>query len=71
MKIEPCIPKEWKEYQIQYKWKESVYNIVVKNPDGKNVIENNTSKVILNGNEVENYIKLDGSRNVYNIEVIM
>ncbi|MCI8412166.1 MAG: hypothetical protein HFJ40_07080, partial [Clostridia bacterium] len=71
MKIEPCIPKEWKEYQIQYKWKESVYNIIVKNPDGKNVIDDNTSKVILNGNKVENHIKLDGSRNVYNIEVIM
>lgn len=36
MKIEPCIPKDWKEYQIQYKWKESIYNIIVKNPNGKN-----------------------------------
>ena len=35
MKIEPCIPKEWKEYQIQYKWKESIYNIRIKNPNGK------------------------------------
>lgn len=71
LKIAPCIPKDWKEYQMHYKWKESIYNIKVKNPDCKNVFEKGISKVILNGNEVENKIKLDGSRNVYNIEVIM
>lgn len=68
MAIEPCIPKDWKEYQIQYKWKESIYNIHVKNPDRKNT---GVNRVILNGNEIENKIKLDGSRKVYNIEVIM
>ena len=68
LKFEPCIPKDWKEYQIQYKWKESIYNIRVKNPDGKN---SGVIKIILNGEEVENKIKLDGSRNVYQIEVIM
>ena len=68
LKIDPCIPKEWKEYQIQYKWKESIYNIKIKNPEGKNT---GVSKVIFNGKEVENYIKLDGDRNVHQIEVIM
>ena len=68
LKIEPCIPKDWKEYQIRYKWKESIYNIKIKNPDGKNT---GIKKVILIGNEVKNSIKLDGSRNVYNVEVIM
>ena len=68
LSIEPCIPKDWKEYQIQYKWKESVYNIQVKNPDRKNV---GVSKVLLNGNEVENKIRLDGGRNIYQIEVVL
>ena len=68
IRIEPCIPKEWKEYQMQYKWKESIYHIKIKNPEGKNT---GVSKVILNGKEVENRIKLDGSRNIYQIEVIM
>ena len=71
LKIEPCIPKDWKQYQIQYKWKESVYNIIVNNPNGKNTFENGICKVILNGNEVGNLIKLDGSRNIYQIEVIL
>ena len=39
-----------------------------KNPDGKN---SGVKKIILNGEEVENRIKLDGQRNVYQIEVIM
>ena len=68
--IKPCIPKDWKEYQIQYKWGLSVYNIVIKNPNLKNVFDDD-SKVFLNGNLVENKIKLDGSTNVYNIEVIL
>ena len=71
LKIQPCIPSNWKEYQIKYKWKDSIYNITVKNPEGKNGFEQNTSKIFLNGNEVENYIKLDGSRNEYEIEVIL
>ena len=66
LRIEPCIPKDWKEYTIKYRWKESIYNIKVMNPEGKNT---GVSKVTLDGNEVENNIKLDGSNTVYNIEV--
>ena len=66
--IDPCIPKDWKEYQIQYKWKDSIYHINVKNPNGKN---RGVEKVILDNNEVENKIKLDGSRKIYHIEVIL
>ena len=68
LKIEPCIPKEWKEYTIRYKWKESIYNIKIKNPEQKNT---GVERIILNREEVENNIKLDGGNRVYNIEVIM
>lgn len=68
LKIEPCIPKEWKEYQVQYKWKESVYNIKVKNPEGKST---GVKLIKMNGNKIEEAIKLDGSGNIYNIEVEM
>ena len=40
----------------------------MKNPNGKN---REVTKVILDGNEVENKIKLDGSRKIYHIEVIL
>lgn len=71
LKIEPCITKEWKEYQIQYRWKESIYNIKVKNPNGKNLFEEENSKILLNGNVSKNHFKLDDGRNIYNIEVIL
>lgn len=67
IKFCPCIPKDWKEYQIKYKWKQSVYNITIKNIEGKNT---GVSKVIVNGEENENSIKLQET-GIYNIEVIM
>ena len=71
LKLEPCIPKDWKIYEIKYQYKESIYHITIKNAKEKNSFEDGVSKVFLNGNEVENLIKLDGSRNVYEIEVHM
>ena len=68
MTIDPCIPRDWKEYQIQYKWKDSIYHINVKNPNNKN---RGVTKVLLDNNEVENKIKLDGERKIYHIEVIL
>ena len=61
IKIEPCIPKEWEEYQIKYRWKKSIYNIKVKNPNKKNT---GVEKVIVNGKEQENKIKLDENENI-------
>lgn len=66
--IEPCIPKDWKEYLMRYKWKDSIYNIKVINTNQKNT---GVEKVLLNGEEVENKIKLDGSNRVCHIEVYM
>ena len=71
LKIEPCIPKDWKEYNVKYRWKESFYNITVKNPNAKNTFDKELSKVFLNENEVQNLIKLDGSKNIYKIEVVL
>ena len=68
MKFEPCIPKDWKEYLIRYKWGKSIYNIKIKNPNQKNA---GVEKVFLNGNEVANGIRLDGNNRIFNVEVIM
>ena len=67
MSIEPCIPKDWKEYNIKYKWKDSFYNIVVKNPNGKNC---GVEEVLLNGEKVTNAIRLQ-DKGIYNVEIIL
>ena len=69
LSIEPCIPKDWKEYSMQYHFGDSIYNIKVKNPDGKNI---GVTKMIFNGEEIkETKIKLQSNNTVNEIEVIM
>lgn len=67
MSIEPCIPKDWKEYNIKYKWKDSFYNIVVRNPNGKNC---SVEEVLLNGEKTTNDIRLQ-DKGIYNVEIKM
>ena len=67
--IDPCISKNWKEYEINYKYKTSMYHIRVKNPNGKNV---GVSKFFANDEEiVDKKIFLQDDGKIYNIEVIM
>lgn len=69
LKIAPCISKEWKEYEIQYKYKTSIYKIKVKNLNKKNT---GVEKFILNGKEIEEkQILLQDNCKIYNIEIFM
>ena len=68
LKIEPCIPNDWKEYAIRYKFKDSIYHIKVTNKNGKNT---GVEKIYLNEVETENKIILDGSGKVFKIDVKM
>ena len=65
LKINPCIPKEWKEYRIDYVYRDSIYHIKVKNENSKNTGE---VKVTLDGKNVENGIILENT-GIYNVEV--
>ena len=65
--INPCIPKDWKEYTIKYKYGRTIYNIKVKNPNKKNYGVTNFK---INGEEnKEKFIKLQDDGKVYDIEV--
>ena len=68
MNFNPCIPKQWEEFEIKYKFGESIYNIKVKNPNRKN---SGVSSVVMNGGEVANNIPLDGSGKIFYVEVVM
>ncbi len=69
LSINPSIQADWKEYSIRYEYKSSVYNIKVKNPNGKNT---GIEKFILNGIEVEEkQVKLIDNGKINEIEVIM
>lgn len=51
--IDPCIPSDWKSYNITRIWREAVYDIRVENPSGvcKGVL-----RMMLNGSEVQGKI---------------
>ena len=70
LKIEPCISNKWENYSIKYRYKTSVYNINVKNPEGKCTGEN--QKFYFNGKEIEEkQIKLEDNNSINEIEVIL
>ena len=69
LSIQPCIPSDWKEYSIKYKHRNSVYNIHVSNPNGKN---NTVQSFKLNGQEIpDKKIELNSAGEIYNVEVNM
>ena len=69
LSVEPCISKSWKEYEIKYKYKTTIYQIVVKNQDGKNT---GVDKFFVNGNEVpDKKIPLCDDGKIYHIQIFM
>lgn len=68
LRIEPHIPNNWEEYEIRYKYGNSMYNIKVINTFNKE----NKMKLKCNGEEIkEGRVKLDRSGKIYNIEVFI
>lgn len=67
--MDPCIPKDWPEYSLNYKYIDTDYTIIVKNPTHVN------SKVKyfrLDGQEVEKkQIPLVNDKNQHIIEIIL
>ena len=69
LSLNPCIPKDWKEFSIKYKFERSIYNIKVSNPNGKNF---GISEFKLNGEIIEEKeVKLVNDGKVYDIEIIL
>ena len=81
LKMEPCIPNNWSEYSIKFKFRNSIYNIKVVNRSGKGkeveriiVDEKDMSKeeVYIDNRKLENNeILLNGNGGVYSVEAII
>jgi N,N'-diacetylchitobiose phosphorylase len=44
--IDPCIPKDWTEFEVSRRWRDASYKITVKNPNG---VQKGVESVLLNG----------------------
>jgi len=67
--MDPCIPKEWKEYVINYQYRSSSYRILVKNPEGIN--KGSISISIDGSNQEGNRIPLVNDGNHHCVVVTM
>ncbi len=75
LKLQPSIPKEWKEYFIRYKYKNTIYNITVRN-DEKYVNEDSDNNIVkkffVNCREVkEKQIQVQDNAGIVEIEVFI
>jgi len=67
--IDPCIPSDWTEYSVVYKYGNARYNISVKNP---NRVNKGVKKVTVDNKEVKDnviYLVDDGKEHVVIVEM--
>ena len=61
IEVNPCIPSSWKEFSIEYRFGESTYAILVRNPSG---VQKGVVSIVADGTRAEGVIHLfnDGQR---------
>ena len=68
LKIDPCVPSDWEEFEVTRKWRDTVYNIKIKNPDK---VEKGIKSIKLNNKLVDGIIPIQAASSINDVEVIM
>ncbi len=67
--IDPCVPKDWKHYEIRRKFRDAEYDIVIDNPDG---VSRGVKSLLLNGKPVDgNLVPHQAAGSVNKVEVTL
>ena len=66
--IDPCIPADWKNFEVTRKWRGTEYKIKVKNPDS---VQKGVKSIKLNGEAINGIVPIQNEGTTNNIEVIM
>jgi cellobiose phosphorylase len=67
--IDPCIPKKWPGYSMEYRYRNTDYRITVKNPKSVN---KGVTSVSMDGKSISgNVIDLTDDGNAHHVEVIL
>lgn len=67
--IDPCIPRKWTEYSIKYNYMQTIYDIIVRNPEG---LSNGVSEISMDGKMLDgNVITLTNDMETHFIEIRM
>ena len=67
LEIDPCVPADWKEFEVTRKWRGAEYQIKITNPNG---VMKGVSQIKLNGEVVEQ-IPCMQEGTVNKVEVVM
>ncbi len=69
LRIDPCIPAEWKGYQVSRKFRGGTYKIEIQNPDGKS---KGVKEVLVDGkSQASNLIPLFGDGLEHAVKVVL
>mgnify|MGYP002661610133 CR=1 FL=1 len=69
LRIDPCIPAEWKTFSVKRKFRGAQYHIEVKNPNGR---MKGVASLTVDGKTIEgNIIPLMPAGGTYRVEVVM
>jgi len=69
LKIDPCIPSDWKEIKFSRKFRKKDFAIVIRNTDGR---QKGVKKITVNGEEIEgNIIPFDRMKEQNEVLVVM
>ncbi len=69
LKIDPCIPRKWKKYNVKRRFRNKEFDITVDNPNG---ISKGVQVVLLNGEKIEgNVIPLAKAKTKNEVKVIL
>ncbi len=68
MIIDPCVPGDWKHFEVRRQWRGAIYKIIVENPDG---VQRGVRKVTLNGKATTMPIPVQKAGSVNDVAVTM
>lgn len=68
MIIDPCVPGEWKHFEVRRQWRGAKYNIAVRNPDG---VQKGVKSIKVNGEPTTTPIPAQKSGSVNDVVVTM
>lgn len=69
LRIDPCIPSDWKEFSVTRKFRGKTFNIKVRNPDG---VQKGVKKVAINRADIDgNLIPVDKMNETNEVLVVM
>jgi N,N'-diacetylchitobiose phosphorylase len=66
--VDPCIPSDWKEFQVTRQWRGATFEITVRNPEG---VEKGVRSTTLNGQRVEGPIPPQTAGSINHVAVVM